>query len=161
MKHWRQLLFLIPVFVFLALLTVDTYKGVRNPNDRLCRELWQKKQWQQLSALAENLQQLGKADAQTLCIAMLGADQAKNTEAVAAFAAHLKSKNAVNWRIERELMQLDSDSGFRNLLHIHRTSAATLVLLALIALNVRGILRRNIPLSSAICAVIGCLVLLL
>src|SRR5262245_48545845 len=161
MKQWRQWLFLIPVFVFLVLLTIDAYEGFRNPNDRLCSELWQTKQWQQLTAVAENLQQLGKADAQTLCVAMLAADQAKNTNAVAAFAANLKSKNALNWRIERELMQLDSDSGFRNLLHIHRTSAATLVLLVLIALNIRGILRRNIPLTSAICALIGCLILLL
>jgi len=161
MKQWRQWLFLIPVLVFLVLLALDTYEGVRNPNDRLCRDLWQKKQWQQLSAVAENLQQLGKADAQTLCVAMLAADQAKKPEAVAAFATNLKSKNALNWRIEKELMQLDSDSGFRNLLHIHRTSAAVLILIILLMFNVRGILRRNIPLSSAICALIGCIVLLL
>src|ERR1051325_8911060 len=107
MKQWRQWLFLIPVLMFLTFLALDTYEGIRNPNDRLNRELWQKKQWQQLSAVAENLQQLGEADAQTLCIAMLAADQAKNSDAVAALATNLKSKNALNWRIEKELTQLD------------------------------------------------------
>src|SRR5262249_20032896 len=134
MKQWRQWLFLIPVLMFLALLAKDTYEGVRNPNDRLCSNLWQKKQWQELVSVAENLQQLGKADAQTLCIAMLAADQAKNPDAVATFATSLKNKNALNWRIEGELAQLDPGSGFRNLLHIHRTSAAALVLLLMIAI---------------------------
>lgn len=161
MKPWRPWISFIPVLFFLALLAADTYQGIRNPNDRLCRDLWQKKQWQEISAVAQNLQQLGTADAHTLCIAMLAADQANHAKDVAMFAGSLKNKRALNWKIETELARLDTESGFRNLLHIHRTLAASFVLMVLIALNVRGILRRSIPLSSAICSLVGCAILLL
>lgn len=161
--RWRTLLLLIPLAAFWVLAWLGIQAGEQSRWQRQSAELWRNSRWEELNALASNLDKLHKTDSQTTCMAAIAGYRLQQRDRAQHHASRFLQSRALNWKCEEQIAALHAaSSNPLERIALYRTRIV-FVLLALVgAMNIASFLARRdlLPWTAAVAAA-GCLILLL
>jgi len=158
----KRLLLLLPSILFLVLFYFSAMRGHESPWHERIVQFWNTRQWHEIIALGDNLQEIGKPNAEVLCFAMLASLQTQNPDAAGRFATRLLDTKVINPGIEKQLNRVYTPASLRQLIEAHRSKIILAILSVLILANAVSLLKK-VPTSrwTATLSVIGCLLLIL
>lgn len=156
----KAILFL-PLFAFLLLALFALQRGGASPWRDRCAQFVRQSEWRELTALAENLNNLRKPDTETLFWGLLASTKLGDKGATERFAGLLLHQRALNWRIESETAKIYQPSGRLDRLLMYRARSVLVLMLVVVAVQTALLFARRDPLpwTSAL-AVLGCILLL-
>lgn len=156
----RVILFL-PVAVLLTLAFGAMRRGNLSPWHDRCVQFCQQSEWRKMTALAENLDRIGKADAETMFWGLFASTKLKEAEEADRFADSLLRERALNWKLESETAKLYRPAGLTDRLLMFRTRIVLSLLVLLVAIQVAALATRRDPFPwSGALATLGCILLL-
>ena len=161
MKPKVRWLIVVPQLFFLILLASSTYRSIQRPQHNFCLQLWQKKEWNQITAMAENLWRLKTPDAESTCFALLAAKQKQDSQLVRVFGERLLSLKIINWKMESEVHSAMSANGFFQAVRLSRTKFVSAIMILFIILQAASMRQGKLSAFTSYLALLGCLLLII
>ena len=151
---------LISLVLFLMQAGVSIWRGTLHLTRRDYVTFWERQQWHELKALAGNLDRLGQADAQVLCLGLLACEGMQQKAGAEFFAAKLLQEKVLNLRVETLIQKHLIPDSLRKRIGLYRTRGSFALFALLAMLNVLYGIRRApvLPWITAL-SISGCLLL--
>ncbi len=137
-------------------------KAEEGPWHAVAVQLWEKQEWNKLRALGQNLTLVGKEDVETFYLAMMASEQLEDVQAAKLFASRLSDSRVLNWKLEKQIAKSYRPNTLRKRIALFRTRLIFLVSVALFAVLI-VFLRRKEPyeLAPALLSSAGIVILML
>jgi hypothetical protein len=127
-----------------------------------CKRFVAASDWSSLLSLSANLQEVGKADPQTLFFGLMAAERSQDREMAKEFASGLLKSRFINLKLEQQAAELIHPKELPARIQLHRSSILCGILLLIVLLHLFSILfRRRSVFATGILSVLGLIFLFL
>ena len=158
----KRFIWLIPALVLLFFCFVGYQNAAPGQWHSDIARFWQKQQWHEIRALADNLDRTNRSDSETLYLAARAAVILQNPALAANFSSKFLEKRALNWDAEVWLHQNYKPQKLLERVRLYRTRAITAILGLITLINLLVLWKGwNLLPWNSIIAIVGIVIVLI
>lgn len=158
----RRLIWFLPVMILIVISLYGFWHGSEGMWHDQCKDFWQKQKWNELKALAGNLDRTSRADSETLYLATRACYLIQDPTAATYFASRYLQERPLNWSWELWLTKNYHPQRILERSRLYRTRAIISIFAAVTILNLLSLWKNwNTLPWSAIFSTLGIALLLI